>query len=206
PVDSATEPATADWSIRVRGDASSGLGVAGAQIVDVVRPAGKAPVASMTVADVPVIGGVATFGLTAFDVFTPDAKIVAMEDGREVPLPRPTSKLYRGRSLDGRGDMFLAVDGASCEAVVNYDGDMSVILPMETGGHHVLAKATAMPRPVPAPQEFCGADFVPENRARLATWDEAKLAKASKVENPGLLQADVMMDVANSLYVNVFAS
>src|SRR4029078_2891527 len=78
--------------------------------------------------------------------------------------------------------------------------------PMETGGHHVLAKATAMPRPVPAPQEFCGADFVPENRARVATLDEGKLAKASKVENPGLLQADVMLDVANSLYVNVFGS
>jgi hypothetical protein len=199
-------PERGEWSIQLGGDVGGELDTPGARAVEIVRPAGKAPARGLRLRGVPVKGGVADFSLTAFDVFTDDARIVAMRDGVEVPLPRPTATLYRGRSSDGRGDVFLAVDGAACQAVVTYGGETSLILPTAGGARHVLAAAAAMPRPAPAPSEYCGADVIRENQERLAHWSEARAASASKTLNPGLLQTDVMLDVNNSLYTSVFGS
>ncbi len=198
---------TNDWSFRLGQDVSTSLGVAGARIVDIARPAAKAGSPdAMVVSSVPVAGGTVDFSLRAFDVFTPDAHLVAVHDGVETPIARPTSHLYSGRSVDGLGTMFMAVDGDQYQAWVTYGGETCYMLPLEGSSKHVIAPAASMKLPAPAPTEYCGADFVPENQEFLANWDEAKVTKAAKTANAGLLQADVMLDVSNSLYVSVFGS
>jgi hypothetical protein len=191
----ASAPSIGEWTVREGADVSAAIGQEGARVVDLARGAGARP-QSLLVRQVPVAGGAtADFALEAFDVFTPDARIVAHADGVETPIARPTVALYMGRSRDGAGDMFLAVDGDRIQAVVRHGGETRYVLPWKNG-KHVMARGATMPTVVAA--EYCGADFLPENQQALARWSEP-VGKTALVDGP-LREADMMIDVNHSLF------
>ena len=122
------------WSFRVEGDAAARSGVTGAHFVAIDRPAGPLPSALRLVGVPAGASKTADFLLEEFDVFTPDARINAMTESGEVSLPRPTSKVYRGRSTDGSADAVLGVNGGSMQLLLNFSGETHIVLPMEEEG------------------------------------------------------------------------
>ncbi len=190
--------------LRGGADVSKVLGIPGARIVDISLPAGKAAMSAETlrVEGVPVAQGSADFDLRAFDVFAPDAQIVATGENGVTPLPRPTVRMFQGRSVDGQGSMFLAIDGDRYQASITYANETRIVLPWESNGlRHVIAPASSIP--AKQVEQVCGSDFLLENQQFLSTWNEAS---ASKVLNPGLLEVDLMLDVNFSLYSQVFGN
>jgi hypothetical protein len=189
---------TTDWTMQEGADVSAVTGVDGARVVDFARPVKSTP-ASLVVRQVPVTGGArADFTLESFDIFTPDARIVEMSDSGERPLPRPAMTLYRGRSVDGAGDMFLAVDGDKVQGVVWHGGKTEYMLPSEDG-KIVMAPGASMPAMNVVAAEVCGADYLPENQQALARWNEQEVASKSLTVNGPLRETDFMLDVNQSL-------
>jgi hypothetical protein len=145
------------------------------------------------------------FLLEEYDVFTPDARITAMTASGEVPLARPTSKVYRGRSIDGSADAVLGVDGTATQLILNLEGETHVVLPIdEEGGRLVMAKSSAL-RP-PSVETPCATELVPENRSFLEQWPEFEQRVSERVLSTTILDADLMVDVNQSLYTGPFGS
>jgi hypothetical protein len=200
-----TTTARLTWSLQEGDDVSVEVGVAGARTIQLfgdVTSAGDEPV---VLTRVPMGRGVyGDFRLEPFDVFTSDARLVAMAGDVETPLPRPDVKLYSGRSVDGRdGVMFLSVQKDSFLAVIEYAGEMTYIMPAQRLGAHVVVPGYSVPRyPL---DNFCGADILPENRAFIERfregWDRPLGALSAD-----RLEADVMLDVNYSLYHNEFGN
>lgn len=193
------------WSFRVEGDAAARSGVSGARFVAIDRPAGALP-SGIRLVGVPAgASKTADFLLEEFDVFTPDARINAMTESGEVSLPRPTSKVYRGRSTDGSADAVLGVNGGAVQLLLNFSGETHVVLPMEEeGGRLVMTKSAAL-RP-PSVETPCATDLVPENRAFLEQWPEFEQRMSESVATTTILDADLMLDVNQSLYTGPFGS
>jgi len=193
------------WTLRVTGDAAARSGVPEARYVTIDRPAGPLPGAIR-------LGGVPTgpsrtseFLLEEFDAFTPDARIVAVTGHGEVTVPRPTSKVYRGRSTDGTADAFLGVDGNSIQLMLNVGGETHFVMPLEgDDGRLVMAKSSSL-RP-PTVESPCAIDLVPENRAFLEAWPEFERRTSERVATTTILEADFMVDVNQSLYAGPFGS
>lgn len=194
-------PAT--WQFRVQGDAAARAGVPEARFVAIDRPAGPLP-DSIRLAGVPTgPSASADFQLERYDVFTPDARIVAMTENGEVVLPPPTSRVYRGRSLDGTADAILGVDGPGLQLLVNVGGETLVVLPVDgPDGRLVMAKSTAL-RP-PSVTNPCGMELVPENQAFLERWNDFEHRASEAVTTTTILEAGMMIDVNNSLFAGPF--
>lgn len=195
------------WSMREGADASRETGIAGARAVDIARQGAFTPKknAPLLLSQVPVKPGVALdFALNPFDVLTPDARIVAIEDGKEIPLPAPTVQTYQGRSLDGSGFMFFAVDGDDIQAVISYKDETIRLMPVAPGARrYAIAPRTAFPTPDVG--EFCAADYLPENRDYMANWKDPIASNRAEAFTP-TVEIDLMIDIANSLYSGSFGS
>ena len=193
------------WSFRVEGDAAARSGVPEARFVAIDRPVGPLP-STLRLVGVPSGPSKTTeFVLEEYDVFTPDARIMAMTASGEVPLSRPTSKVYRGRSIDGSADAVLGVDGTATQLVLNLGGETHVVLPIEDeGGRLVMAKSSAL-RP-PSVETPCATDLVPENRSFLEQWPEFERQISERVLTTTVLDADLMLDVNQSLFAGPFGS
>ncbi len=191
------------WRFRVEGDAAARSGVAEARFVSIDRPSGPLPNA-IRLAGVPVGTERTTeFLMEAFEVFTPDAQITAVTEQGDVTLPGPTSKVYRGRSVDGTADAVLGVDGAAIQLLLNSSGETHVVLPVDDlGGRLVMAKSAAL-RP-PSVETPCATDLVPENRTFLEEWPEFERRASERVLTTTVLDADLMVDVNQSLFNGPF--
>lgn len=192
------------WSMSTGEDMSTTVGIAGARMVELVPRPDIAPDESIVLTQVPLgRGGTADFELQAFDVFTPEARVVAMTDGVETPLPRPHVQLYSGRSLNGdAGSIFLSVKDAEFRAVIQRGDEMTYIWPVSLGGSeatHIVVAGDSLP--LPDFDTFCSSDRVPENVARALARPRSQKASALTSDR---LEADLMIDVDNGLYSNVF--
>jgi hypothetical protein len=185
-------------------DVSPTVGLAGARLVELVTRQDISQDEPVALTQVPLgHGGTADFELHPFDIFTPDARVVAMADGVEIPLPRPNVQLYSGRPLDSDdGSIFLSVKGAEFWAVIQYGDEMTYIWPSTLAGRdatHIVVAGDSLPPP--DLDTFCNSDRLPENLARAL--DEQQSQQASPLTSDRL-EADLMIDVDNGLYSNIF--
>lgn len=193
------------WTFHTEGDAAARAGVPEARYVSIERPTG--PLAkAIRLSGVPTgPSRTSEFLLEELDVFTPDARIVAMTDQGEVSLARPTSKVYRGRSTDGEADAVLGINGNSVQMLLNVGGETHVVLPVEGDGDRlVMAKSSAL-RP-PSVETPCATELVPENRSFLEGWPEREQQAAARLATTTILDTDLMLDVNQSLYASAFGS
>ncbi|MBI3949577.1 MAG: zinc-dependent metalloprotease [Acidobacteria bacterium] len=193
------------WSMREGQDVSGELGIPGARTVRLIRGETRSQDKPIVITQVPLgRGTTADFELEPFDVFTPNAWLVAMANGVETPLPRPTVRLYKGRSLDGsNGSMFLSINGSRFRAVIEHGGEMTYILPSSgrRDVFHIVIPGGSMPRP--PIDNFCGTDLLAENRAVIDRFSE-EVDQAFSTLTTTRLEADLMIDVNYSLYASVF--
>ncbi len=193
------------WSFRVEGDAAARSGVPESRFVAIDRRSGPLPESIRLVGVPSGPSKTSEFLLEAIDVFTPDARIAAMTGSGEVPLDRPTSKVYRGRAADGSADAILGVNGNSMQLLLNLGGETLVVLPIDgADGRLVMAMSSAL-RP-PSVETPCATDLVPENRAFLEQWSDFERRMSEVVLTTTILDADLMVDVNNSLYTLEFGS
>ncbi len=185
-------------------DLSAELGIPGARKVQLIKDTIDSEGESIVITQVPLAGGLtADYQLEAFDIFTPDAQLVAMADGVETPLPRPNIRFYRGHPLDGTpGSMFLSVTETSFRAYIEYDGETTYIVPSETEeGFHIAVPGDSLPL---MPMEmFCGSDTLPENRAYIERFAEG-VDQVLSALTTDRLEVDLMLDVGYGLYDGVF--
>ncbi|MCS6804701.1 MAG: zinc-dependent metalloprotease [Acidobacteriota bacterium] len=193
------------WSLEYGEDVSADTGISGARAVQLRGELASRDDHPVVLKHVPMGRGVyGDFRLEPFDVFTPEARLMAMSDDGPLPLLPPEIRYYRGRPVDGGdGVMFLSVQADSFLAVIESAGEMIYIMPTQRRGEHVVVPAQALPRyPL---DNFCGADLLPENRAFIERfrqgWDGPLGAMSAD-----RLEADVMLDVNYSLYRYVFGS
>ena len=194
------------WTVQEERDARQKAGSPAPRTIEIRK--GSASTGPVLLTGVPVAEGrTADFRLEPFDVFAPEARIVAMEDGRELPLPRPDATFYQGRS-NGGDVIFLSLQHGRIRAFLQHEGETSYIAPAPEGeaDDHLLVPGKALP-PMPVPAEnYCGADLLPENGAFLATWSEEEARSKAAAASTARLETDLMIDVDNSLYRSVFGS
>lgn len=218
PLSSATQPTSAShpfvagpspqtpqiWRMSTGEDVSAAVGLAGARTVEFISRPTIARDEAIVLAQVPLAhGGTADFEVRAFDIFAPEARLVAISDGVETPLPRPSIQLYSGRSLNGAaGSIFLAVTDTEFWAVIRRGDEMTYIWPVSLGGRQPTQIVVAGDSlPPPEFDTFCHSDRVPENVARALARHPSPLASPLTTAR---LEADLMVDVDNGLYSNVF--
>jgi hypothetical protein len=100
--------------------------------------------------------------MSAFEVFAPDAQIVAGSPNGDTPLPRPEITLLRGGVAGAaRSSAFLAITPQGMQGWVNVDDELYVIAPdAARGDNHVTIAAFAdLP---PADPWECLQDSLPE--------------------------------------------
>lgn len=197
-------------SVLEREDVSARTGVVGARRVEfsgLVERAASSPEESILLTRVPVgQGATADFHLQPFEVFTPDARLVALVNGVETLLPRPDVRLYQGRSLGrSEGSMFLSIEGDRVWAVI-WHGEtmMTYIMPLSREPGPVMEVLFPGDRlPPPAIDQPCQADLLPENLRYLQAFSEAadQLLSAASQDR---LEADLMVDVDYGLYSRIF--
>lgn len=188
------------WSVVDLGPA----GPSGARSVDIVGPLDAPPRAPFTLESVPVGGGqVESFRLEPFDVLTPDARVTAVVDGREVAVPRPESPLFKGTSPSG-ARMVLTARPGSYFAIITKGVSSSFIMPSpaHNGPRHVFHEASRTSAAPVSPEAYCTSELLDQYRAKLATWQEAGQSRVVRQR----LEIELMVDVNNSLYVQAFQS
>ncbi|MCC6676651.1 MAG: hypothetical protein IT436_05860 [Phycisphaerales bacterium] len=77
--------------------------------------------------------------LERFEVFTPDARIVSVRDGREVELDRPDVTLFRGTVFGEPGSIvFLALSPGGCQGHIQAGGETYILSPGPFTGDGVM--------------------------------------------------------------------
>ncbi len=134
-----------------------------------------APEESLRVDDWPVSPGQrAQVVLRRFDVYAPDARIVVIEDGREIEVPRSRVIFFMGSGIDGEGRFAVGLDPDSGTfRGSRQDGETHFeIRPRDDGsGDHVLAARAAFdPEGTPERSWACGQEELPlqESSAGMA--------------------------------------
>jgi hypothetical protein len=202
--------ASSTWTATEGADVSQAVNIAGARIIELASLDGDALEnhrGSIVLTRMPVGSlGTTDFELTPFDVFTPDAHIVAAAGNSERILPRPDVRLYRGRSLDqSGGSMFLSIGGSDARAIIQYGDEMTYILPAPVQGkraENIVIPGDSLPPPDVEAQ--CDVDLLPETAVFLNSFSEAA-DRPSAALNSTRLQADIMVDVDDGLFTHAFA-
>jgi hypothetical protein len=142
----------------------------------------------------PVAPGVArTVVLTRTEVYSPDARIVAIGAGGEVEVPRSTWVFFQGRDVAGRARVALALDPATgvMRGLVISERGIEELRPPDvwTAGRHRLAAPEGRD-PAGAPLNWeCGEEGLPllpaeaaptASQARVALADRTALAAFAK--------------------------
>jgi hypothetical protein len=165
---------------------------------------------SLRIEDWPVAPGVRRAVVVArHDVYSPDAKIVAIDGGREVEVPR-SSLVFLWGSAEGDGSTvsLITVDpdtGEVSGSSMSPDGSFDLVPPSGARAQHLLARADAL-RPVAEGEEFqCGFGDLPRDEAR-----EQILAERRRSPSPQVLTSlhtgVVAVDTDNEFMGTKFAN
>lgn len=119
---------------------------------------------SLAVADWPVTpGGRQEIELTRFEVYAPDARIVKIEDGEAIELPRSRRAFFRGRSVDDPDTRLMVTvdpDTGTLEAAAYGREGTHQLKPAE-GGEYLVAAAEAFQTQAQQPAWSCGQELDP---------------------------------------------
>lgn len=125
-----------------------------------------APEETLLVAGWPVSpGNRAEVVLRRFDVYAPDARIVVIDGGREVEVPRSRTVFLMGTRIDGSGRFAVGLDPdtGTLEGTIPDGEALFTLLPEEDGsGRHRLAVKEAFdPEGTPERTWRCGQEDLP---------------------------------------------
>lgn len=125
-----------------------------------------APEETIRVDDWPVSPGRrAQVVLRRFDVYAPDAKIVVIEDGREIEVPRSRTVFFMGSRIDGSGRFAVGLDPdtGTFQSSLPEDGVLFEIRPREDGSriHRIAARSAYDPEGTPDRSWTCGQEELP---------------------------------------------
>ena len=125
-----------------------------------------APEETLRVDDWPVSPGRrAQVVLRRFDVYAPDAKIVVIEDGREIEVPRSRTVFFMGSRIDGSGRFAIGLDPdtGTFQGSLSEDGVLFEIRPRQDGSriHRIAARSAYDPEGTPDRSWTCGQEELP---------------------------------------------
>ncbi len=129
---------------------------------------------SSRIEDWPVAPGVRrTVVVTRHDVYAPDAKIVAIDGGKEVEIPRSKLVFLWGTAEgDGATSVLITVDpdtAAVSGSSATPDGSFDLLAPSGERPAHLLARDGALRKTDPGSPGFeCGFGDLPKDAARAA--------------------------------------
>lgn len=164
------------------------------------------PEESLSVADWPVSPGErASVVLRRFDVYAPDARIVVIDGGREIEVPRSRTAFFMGIGLDGLGRFVVGLDpdrgelrGAFSQGETRFE-----IRPVADGsGFHQLAAREAFDADRPPLSWECGQEELPPEEGGLGTSrppDGPEAPHAVAALAPATRVAVVAVDTDNEL-------
>lgn len=196
---------TQDTAVRSEADERAGvrLGVSTAALDALANTQG-----AIRLRDVPIGGGaLGDFVVERVDVFKPDASIVAIHGAESTRLPLPNVQTFAGVcERDPQSDIAVAVSGAGeVRAMVRTPSGTSFIGPEAAGapgGEHRFVEMADVS--TPAAEPYCSADALAPNLDAFGTF-ERSLAGVTTASSERL-QAEVVVDVDNTLYTGPFAS
>lgn len=125
-----------------------------------------APEETLLVDDWPVAPGRrAQAVLRRFDVYAPDAKIVVMDGGREIEVPRSRTIFFLGAGIDGKGRFAVGLDPetGAFRGSRGEDGTAFDLRPREDGSgvHELGARSAFDPEGTPPRSWSCGQEELP---------------------------------------------
>ncbi len=125
-----------------------------------------APEETLLVDDWPVAPGArSTVVLRRFDVYAPDARIVVIEGGREIEVPRSRTVFFMGAGIDGLGRFAVGLDPetGTFRGSRSEDGTEFELRPREDGSglHRFAARSAFDPEGTPARSWSCGQEELP---------------------------------------------
>ncbi|HEY9419798.1 MAG TPA: M12 family metallo-peptidase, partial [Thermoanaerobaculia bacterium] len=170
--------------------------------------------ASLPVADWPVAPGVRQeVELARFDVYAPDARIVKMEGGREVELPRSRLVFFQGRSLDDAGTRLVVTVDPETRLLqgMSLTGEGTQELrpwsKTAAGGYLVAPPQAPLQEKSGEPAWACGQQQDPVTGGSLeALLAPAKLVQAEEKAITSLHRATIAVDTDNELMNLKFAN
>ncbi len=174
------------------------------------------PEETARVADWPVAPGRReTVVLSRHEVYSPDARIVAVDGRRERELPRSRMAFYWGAGEDDADlRVFASIDPASgrLEGFASTREGVHELTAV-AGGRHRLAKPDAFLPAGPAPRWSCGEESLPRSLALPfvaaepdATTSARALTAIAAATSTGLSTATVAFDTDNELMLSKFAN
>ena len=133
--------------------------------------------------------------LTRFDVYAPDARIVAIDHGREIEVPRSSRVFFLGRDAE-RGSVRFSVSldpatGALSGLVLGEGEPIELRPPATRGGRHVLGRVGAFRDPkTPPPVWECGNESLPAPGAEPSAREPGALPAPDAVTKVGVIAVD----------------
>jgi hypothetical protein len=165
---------------------------------------------SVRMEDWPVAPGVRrTVVVTRHDVYAPDAKIVAIDGGKEVEVPRSKLVFLWGTAEgDGATSLLITVDpdtAAVSGSSATPDGSFDLMAPSVERPSHLLARDGALRKTEPGSPSFeCGFGDLPKDPVRAALRAARQSAFVPQVLS-SLHSAVIAVDTDNEFMGTKFA-
>lgn len=169
---------------------------------------GLAPEESLRADDWPIAPGKRqSVVLTRRDIYAPDARIVMMEGGREVELPRSRLAFFLGEIQDGtKGRVMVSIDpdtGTLGGFSATNEGYFEIVPPQGRRTGYLVASPSSLRKPgEPAPAWRCGQEELPPNWGNYTPRPEAR---QPLVQSPPTKVAVLAIDTDNEFMLQKFS-